>query len=102
VNSAGPTLVLAVALLAANLPFFSERILLVKAPSAEGKSFAWRLLEIVILYLLVGGLAWLIEGRLGPPHGQGWEFYAITFPLFLVFAFPGFVYRYLWQGTRRR
>ncbi|MEY4711160.1 MAG: hypothetical protein RIS88_610, partial [Pseudomonadota bacterium] len=28
---------------------------------------------------------------------QGWEFYAVTVTLFLTLAFPGFVYRYLYQ-----
>ena len=28
-----------------------------------------------------------------------WEFYAVTGSLFLVFAFPGFVYRYFWQRS---
>jgi len=29
---------------------------------------------------------------------QGWEFYAVTGALFLTFAFPGFVYRYLYKN----
>jgi hypothetical protein len=28
---------------------------------------------------------------------QGWQFYATTGALFIVFAFPGFVWRYLWR-----
>ncbi len=39
----------------------------------------------------------LIEARLGQRAPQGWEFYAITAALFLTFAFPGFVYRYLYR-----
>ncbi|MGN6083699.1 DUF2818 family protein, partial [Trinickia sp.] len=26
---------------------------------------------------------------------QGWQFYAITFSMFVVFAFPGFTFQYL-------
>jgi hypothetical protein len=34
---------------------------------------------------------------LGNIHEQGWEFYIITFFLFLVFSFPGFVYKVVWK-----
>ena len=84
------------AFLAANLPWFSERLFyLVRLPS---KHVGWRLLELVVLYFCVGGLAWLAEiNAAGQVAKQHWEFYAITACLFLVFAFPGFVYRYLWR-----
>ena len=39
----------------------------------------------------------LLEGKLGDIHKQNWEFYAINASLFVVFAYPGFVYRYLWR-----
>jgi hypothetical protein len=35
-----------------------------------------------------------VMGQVWP---QGWEFYSITVCLFLVFSFPGFVYRVLWK-----
>ena len=51
-----------------------------------------------MLYFAVGGLAWLVERfSMGQVAAQNWEFYAVTACLFLVFAFPGFVYRYLWR-----
>ena len=37
------------------------------------------------------------ESRAGPVYRQRWEFYAVTVCLFLVFAYPGFIYRYLWR-----
>jgi len=80
----------------ANLPFFTERLFFVWTPRPGGKNLAWRLLEIIVLYFVAGGAAWLMESRLGPVHRQGWEFYAITACMFLVFAYPGFVYRYFW------
>ena len=52
-----------------------------------------------MLYFVVGGLALLLEKRAGQIAPQGWEFYAITGTLFVVLAFPGFIYRYL---VRRR
>lgn len=85
--------------LAANLPFLTERRFLFMQPTAPRKHLAWRLLELIILYFLVGVLAYFFERSFGPPHKHTWEFYAITACLFLVFAFPGFIYRYLWRKT---
>lgn len=92
------TILLLLALLAANLPWFSERLFYLIPINGQQKAFGWNLLELVVLYFIVGGLAILVErGSIGQVAAQGWEFYAITFSLFLVFAFPGFVYRYLWR-----
>ncbi len=93
-QSASVWLVIAAALVAANLPFVSQRIFAV-IPLAAGKNLAVRLVELVVLYLIVGGLALLLEQRLGQIAPQGWEFYAITGTLFITLAFPGFVWRYL-------
>lgn len=86
-----------VALIAANLPFLLERIFFVMQPRIGSKNIAWRLLELVVLYFIVGGIGLLFERKLGEIHQQNWEFYAITVALFIVFAYPGFVYRYLWR-----
>ncbi|MEW6369760.1 MAG: DUF2818 family protein [Pseudomonadota bacterium] len=106
-------LVLAVAIAAANLPFANERLFgFIPLPKGRGvadasssssspadpartKSFFARLLELLVLYFIVGALAWLLESSIGNVFAQGWEFYAITGCLFLVLAFPGFVLRYL-------
>ena len=89
-------LVLVLAFAAANLPFVSQRFLGV-VPLRQGKNLGVRLGELVLLYLLVGGIGLLLEKRLGQIAPQGWEFYAITATLFLTFAFPGFVWRYLYK-----
>ena len=92
-------LIILAALVAANLPFANQRWGIV-GPAASGRKPLWaRLVEMLVLYLLVGGLALLLERRAGQIAPQGWEFYAITGTLFLTLAFPGFVYRYL---MRRR
>ncbi len=96
--AASPWILLLVALLAANLPFFAERIFFVLAPASGRKAFAWRLLELVVLYFVVGAVAYLLQKNLGEVAPQHWEFYAVTASLFLVFAFPGFIYKYLWHG----
>lgn len=124
----GQIILIFIALVAANLPFVTERIFFVIPPSAldpdpkahtqdkpsneevaprskpaseKKKHLGWRLLELVVLYFLVGGAGYLLESRLGTPHSQRWEFYAITACLFLVFAYPGFVAKYLWNSRGR-
>ncbi len=91
------TLLLILAFVAANLPFLVERIFFVVKPRAGSKLLAWRLLELAVMFFVVGGIALLLEGKLGDIHGQNWEFYAVNAALFVVFAYPGFVYRYLWR-----
>ncbi|KAF1022074.1 MAG: hypothetical protein GAK30_01416 [Paracidovorax wautersii] len=81
---------LALGLLLANLPFLAWR----------GRGLRWQLLGLVMgyaLFLLAGGWA---EGRLGPRWPQGWAFYVITAKGFVVGAFPGFVYAWLWRRPR--
>jgi hypothetical protein len=89
-------LVLLLAFAAANLPFLTQRLFGV-LPLARGKNLAARLAELVVLYFVVGGMALLLEQRAGKIAPQGWEFYAVTGALFLTFAFPGFVWRYLYK-----
>jgi hypothetical protein len=93
-------LVIAVALALANLPFLNESVLgfIPMKPAlnkAHAKYFVVRLLELIVLYFVVGLLARGLESRIGTAFPQTWEFYAITACLFLVLAFPGFVLRYL-------
>ncbi|WP_374399217.1 DUF2818 family protein [Niveibacterium sp.] len=91
------TLVLVCAsVLCANLPFISERVFAL-FPSRR-KSLLLRLAEVLGGYLLVGSLAFALERQAhGAAYSQSWEFYVVTAALFVVFAFPGFVYRYLWR-----
>ena len=96
-NFSTTLLLIIIAFVAANLPFLVERIFFVAKPKSGSKAFGWRLLELVVLFFVVGGIAWLLEGKLGEVHRQNWEFYAVNASLFVVFAYPGFVYRYLWR-----
>ncbi len=98
-SSAAVWLVIVAACLAANLPFFNHRVLAVGPVLRPRKPLAVRLLELLLLYFVVGAFALLLEKRAGQIAPQGWEFYAITGTLFITLAFPGFVYRYL---VRRR
>lgn len=90
--------VILLALLAANLPFFNERIfaLIPLRFSAKGAKPFWvRQLELLALYGLVGLLAHMLEANIGNTFSQRWEFYAVTGCMFLVLAYPGYVLCYL-------
>jgi Protein of unknown function (DUF2818) len=93
-QSASVGLVIVLAFLAANIPFFNQRLLGLM-PLKRNKNLALRLVELIILYFVVGGIGLGLEARLGQIAPQGWEFYAVTATLFVTFAFPGFVWRYL-------
>jgi hypothetical protein len=88
-------LLIAVALAAANLPFLSESLFGV-IPLKGGVKSGWtRVAELLVLYFVVGGIAYVLEARMGTVFTQVKEFYMLTVPLFVVLAFPGFVLRYL-------
>ena len=88
-------LVILLAALAANMPFVSERLLGVVPIGLTVKPIWLRLIELTFLYFFVGAIAYALEARISNVFPQRWEFYAVTFCLFLVFAYPGFVFRYL-------
>lgn len=83
----------------ANLPFMNERLLGFLPLSLFGqrsvKPFWLRLIELALLYALLGAIARFLEMQIGNAFVQRWEFYAITGCLYIVLAYPGFVWRYL-------
>ncbi|WP_322007346.1 DUF2818 family protein [Paraburkholderia tropica] len=93
-SSAGWFIVL-LALAGANLPFFNQRLFGLVPVRAQKKSAWIRIAELIVLYFVVGAFGFLLEARAGNRSDQGWQFYAITFSLFVVFAFPGFAWQYL-------
>ena len=95
-QTASVWLVVLLGLVAANLPFLSNRLFVVLALKTP-KILAVRLGEMVAWYFAVGGVGLFLEQRAGQIAPQGWEFYAITGTLFVTFAFPGFTYRYLFK-----
>lgn len=86
--------VLVLAILAANLPFLTERVLVV-GPRRAPKSMAWRLLELLLLGVGVLEAGSMLESALGQRAPQEWQFFAAFGCLFLTLGFPGFVWRYL-------
>lgn len=94
-------LVLAFALVAANLPFVNERRFVLGPLATPAKSLGFRALELLVLYGATLGLGFALESRIGQRQPQGWEFYAAFGCFFLTLGFPGFVWRYLRRGRRR-
>ncbi|MGF6466042.1 DUF2818 family protein [Paraburkholderia youngii] len=93
--SAAGWFIVLLALVGANLPFLNQRLFAAVPLKAAKKSVWLRIAELIVLYFVVGALGFLLEVRAGNRFEQGWQFYAITFALFVVFAFPGFTFQYL-------
>ena len=93
--SAAGWFIVLLALAGANLPFLNQKLFAVVPLKATRKSTWIRIGEMIVLYFLVGALGFMLEARAGNRFEQGWQFYAITFSLFIVLAFPGFTFQYL-------
>jgi len=94
------TVLLLLIFLVANLPWFSNRLFYVIPLKRQPKTLAWCLLELVVLYFIMGAVAFYTErATMGQVADQNWEFYAVTASFFVVLAFPGFVYKYFWQRS---
>ncbi|CAG4888937.1 DUF2818 family protein [Paraburkholderia saeva] len=95
--SAAGWFIVLLALAGANLPFLNQKLFAVVPMKLKtAKKSAWlRIAEMIVLYFVIGALGFMLEARAGNRFDQGWQFYAITFSLFVVFAFPGFTWQYL-------
>lgn len=90
---------LLLAVIFANAPFVSSRLLGV-FPLAR-KHFGHHLVELSAGFLAAAALSYVLEQRAGSVHPQDWEFYVTVACLYLVAAFPGFVWRYFWHGRHK-
>jgi len=88
-------LVIAAALVAANLPFFNDKVFALVATRWPRKPLFVRLAEMTVLYFVVGLIGFALEAQIGNRFQQTWEFYAISACIFIVLGFPGFIVRYL-------
>ena len=98
--TASTYILLILAVILANIPFLMPRWFGVLA--LKKKHFGHHLIELVAGFLLTALLAYVLERRAGMLHEQGWEFYTVNICLFLVFAFPGFVWRYFWHSRHQQ
>lgn len=92
-TGAAALLLLVMAAVLANLPFVTERLFgLLARPIKNGW---WRLLELTVYYLVFVAIGRGLESYVSRLQPQAWQFYAITFLVFVVLAYPGFIWRYL-------
>lgn len=85
---------------AANTPFLSHRLMLL-GPRVGAKAGRLIALECAASYLLLALVAIAMEyQRYGAVHRQDWRFFPVTVGLFMIFAFPGFAWRYLGRGGK--
>jgi Protein of unknown function (DUF2818) len=87
-------IIIAVTVVAANLPFLSKKFFLFISING-GKTLPVYAFELFIYYILIGSLGLFVENNISQIASQNWEFFAVTYALFVTFSFPGFVYRYL-------
>ena len=92
-TGAAALLLLVLAACLANLPFITERFFIFMPRPV--KTVWWRLLELLAYYGIFITIGRGLEAYLGRSQPQAWQFYAITLLVFIVLAYPGFVFRYL-------
>ncbi len=96
-------LLLVFAVIMANLPFVSRKLFFfvpVKWQRNQFKHLGWCLLEWSFSFVVTAGIAYILESKQGQIFVQHWQFYATNLCLFLVFAYPGFIYRFLWHHKK--
>lgn len=95
-------LLLVTALVLANLPFITgNRLFLII--KLQTKSFIVHMLEFVVYFFITGIFGYLLEKKaMGHVAPQEWEFFTVVFFMFMIFAFPGFIYRYNLKNYLRK
>ena len=90
-------LIILIALFLSNIPWFSKNLFIFISLN-KTKNIPMVLLEIVVNYFIVGFFVMFLEKQaIGNVHPQGWEFYVVTFSLFIVLSSPGFIYKVVWK-----
>ena len=88
-------LIIFLAIFFARFSLYNYFLIFFKKPK---KNMFLVLVELILYYFIFGGVLLLVEKQvIGNTHNQEWEFYAITFCLFIVFSFPGFIYKIIWK-----
>ena len=83
----------------ASLPLMGERSFF-SIPFLKFNKKPWlRIAEFVLAYAIWIAIGKAFEAQAGQVAKQGWEFFAVTFLLFVIAAFPAFTWRYLWRRT---
>lgn len=73
----------------------------VMAQSLKVKTFVNRLIEVTVFFFVVAAVGFALEAYYTNPIAQGWEFWAIFACLYVVMAYPGFVFRHLLRHPKK-
>ncbi|NLY34171.1 MAG: DUF2818 family protein [Alcaligenaceae bacterium] len=73
----------------------------VMAQSLKVKTFVNRLIEVTVFFFVVAAVGFALEAYYTNPIVQGWEFWAIFACLYVVMAYPGFVFRHLLKHPKK-
>ncbi|MBV1951250.1 MAG: DUF2818 family protein [Cycloclasticus sp.] len=85
------------AFLLANLPWISDKFLGMLKMTHKPAWKRWG--EWLLSYFLSLSMGFMLEYKLmGTVSSQQWEFYTVTFCLYVIFALPGFIYCYNLKG----
>ena len=88
-------LLIVTAIILANLPWIMARHIFLFFPLKQEKTLGIVLLEMSAYFLMTVVLGYLLEGKtMGNHMSQAWEFWVTVVFLFMIFSFPGFIYRY--------
>lgn len=86
---------LVTAIVFANIPWILTNRLFIVKPLKADKTIWLGAVEWFAYFILLGALSFLLEyTAMGNIASQEWEFYIVNLFLFMIFAFPGFIYRY--------
>lgn len=88
-------ILLLLAIVLANVPWILSNRLFVVISLAKPKAIWLNLVEWLVYLVIVGLIGTLLEyTTMGNIEAQQWEFYVINLFMFIIFSFPGFIYRY--------
>lgn len=83
------------AIVLANVPWILSNRLFIVVSLASPKKIWLNLIEWLVYLVIIGLIGtWLEYSTMGNIASQQWEFYVINLFLFMIFSFPGFIYRY--------
>ncbi len=92
--SGGIIIGLLLCLVLANLPWLSDRFLLLGEVLPQKKRWLWRLMQWGIYLIAAAAIMFGLERYYtGKNTEQDWELIVSALLLFIIFAFPGFIYR---------
>lgn len=80
----------------ANWPFLTEKKFFLFGQGL--KTMGFRIVELSVGFALLLVIGFGLEASIGRLQTQTWNFYAISLCIFLLMAYPGFVWRYLRRG----